>query len=71
MNNGDYSFQCCNCHILNILRVVLSNCSMDFIYNLYLYVIILCFMILPFFNDDRWRYSKSVLLLFMFGLESF
>ena len=49
---------------LNILKMSLSNCVMDFIYNLALFSIICALMILPFFSADKWRDSRSVLLLF-------
>ena len=56
-------------NILNILRVSISSCSMDFIYNLYLYLIILATMMVPLFTtNDRWKQSETILLLFIFWI---
>eukprot|EP01083_Nonionella_stella_P185149 674313_1 len=53
-------------NVLNILRVSLAHCTMDFIYDLYIYLMIMCTMILPFFDfDDNWKESQTVAILFV------
>eukprot|EP01084_Bolivina_argentea_P049971 91888_1 len=56
-------------NVLNILKSILCNCKMDFIYNLYVYLIIICAMIIPFFSfGDKWKESENIFLLFLFWI---